>query len=90
MLSIVIDPGRLVDRAFFNSEVDKTIAHVKASPPSNPAEPVLVPGDPERATRIERGREGIDVDAETWSQIKERGGMFGLAAAEMDRIAGVA
>lgn len=90
MLSVVIDPGRLVDRAFFNSETDKTIAHVKASPPSNPADPVLVPGDPERATRIDRGEKGVDVDAETWSQIKERGGMFGLAAAEMDQIAQVA
>ena len=90
MLSVVIDPGRLVSQAFFNSEVDKTIAHVKASPPSNPDEPVLVPGDPERATRIERGDKGIDVDAETWTQIKAGGALFGLDAAEMDRIAGVA
>jgi uncharacterized oxidoreductase len=90
MLSVVIDPGRLVDRAFFNSEVDKTIAHVKASPPANPAEPVLVPGDPERATRADRGANGIDVDPETWSQIKDRAALFGLERAEMDRIAGVA
>jgi uncharacterized oxidoreductase len=90
MLTVVIDPMRLVSQAFFNSETDATIAHVKASPPSNPAEPVLVPGDPERATRVERGAKGIDVDPETWSQIKDRGALFGLDRAEMDRIAGVA
>ena len=87
MLSVIIDPMRLVSREFFNAETDATIAHVKASPPSNPAEPVLVPGDPERATRIERGRDGISVDDETWSQIKTGGALFGLEAAEMDRIA---
>ena len=90
MLSVIIDPGRLVDRAFFNSEVDATLEHVKASPPANPDQPVLVPGDPERAMRIERGGAGIEVDDETWKQIQERGAMFGLSAEEMNRIGEIA
>ena len=56
---------------------------------AHPAEPVLVPGDPERATRVERGANGIDVDAETWTQIKAGAALFGVAEAEMDRIAAV-
>jgi uncharacterized oxidoreductase len=90
MLSVIIDPMRLVDRAFFNSEVDKTIAHVKASPPMDPSKPVMVPGDPERATSVERNANGIDVDAETWSQIKDGAALFGLGGGEMDRIAELA
>ncbi len=73
-LSIIIDPRRLVDSAFFESEIDATIAHVKASPPMNPEEPVLVPGDPERTMRAERTVEGIPIDDETWREL--------LAAAE--------
>ena len=64
--------------------------HVKASPPANPDQPVLVPGDPERAMRIERGGAGIEVDDETWKQIQERGAMFGLSAEEMNRIGEIA
>jgi len=90
MLSVIIDPARLVEKAFFDAETDATIAHVKASPPANPAEPVLVPGDPERAYREQRGREGIDVDPETWSQIKIGAERFNLPGAELDRIAGLA
>jgi hydroxycarboxylate dehydrogenase B len=89
MLSVLIDPGRLVDSEFFNSETDAALAHVKASPPANPAEPVLVPGDPERLTKAKRGAEGISVDPETWSQIKLGAERFQLLGAEIDRIAGL-
>jgi len=89
MLSVIIDPMRLVDRTFFNSEVDATLAHVKASPPANPAEPVLVPGDPERASRANRSAEGVPVDEETWRQMKEGAALFGLRDEEMNRIAGL-
>jgi len=90
MLSVVIDPMRLVAREFFNAETDATIAHVKTSPPANPTEPVLVPGDPERATAKERGANGIPVDDETWSQIKAGAALFGLHGEEMDRLADLA
>ncbi len=79
MLSIIIDPGRLVDAAFFESEIDATIAHVKASPPMNPDEPVLVPGDPERAMIAERTAEGIPIDDETWREILSAAESVGLS-----------
>ena len=49
MLSIAFDPARLADPGFYNAEMDATIAR-KGLAPANPALPVPVPGDPERAT----------------------------------------
>lgn len=87
MLSIIIDPMRLVTQAFFNSETDATIAHVKASPPANPAEPVLVPGDPERMTKAERGAEGVPVDEETWAEMIGAAESVGISRTEIEAIA---
>ena len=90
MLSIIIDPLKLVSQSFFNSEVDATIAHVKASPAADPAKPVLVPGDPERASRNARTSQGVPVDDETWREITAAGESVGLASADLDKIAGLA
>lgn len=90
MLSVIIDPLKLVSRARFNSEVDAAIAHVKASPPADPAKPVLVPGDPERMSGAKRKAEGVPVDDETWREIVASGESVGLTAAEVNSIAGVA
>ena len=89
MLSIVFDPARLVDPGFYNAEMDATIAHVKASPPADPALPVLVPGDPERATHADRSRDGIPVDDETWRELEAAAASVGIEAAEFRRMAGV-
>ena len=51
MLSIIIDPEKLTDRASFEQEIDATLAHVKASPAADPStEPRL------RETRAPRSR----------------------------------
>ena len=89
MLSIVFDPARLVDPGFYNAEMDATIAHVKASPPADPALPVLIPGDPERATHEERSQGGIPVDDETWRELEAAAAAVGIEAAEFRRMAGV-
>ncbi len=69
MMSIVLDPGRLIDGGWFDDAVARLIDYVKASPAANPDEPVLVPGEPERAARAQRGRDGIPIDPTTWKQI---------------------
>ena len=38
---------------------------------SDPAHPVLVPGEPERLQRARRMAEGIEVDATTWRDIED-------------------
>jgi hydroxycarboxylate dehydrogenase B len=71
MLLIVIDPSRLVDREWLVDEIRAMTDYVTASPARNPAEPVLIPGDPERLMREQRVAEGVPVDDETWREIAE-------------------
>jgi uncharacterized oxidoreductase len=69
MLTIVIDPVRLIDREWLRQEIAAMTAYITASPPQNPNEPVLIPGDPERLTRAERIKNGVPVDDETWREL---------------------
>lgn len=71
MLMIVIDPSRLVDQAWLADEVRAMTDYVTGSPPRNLGEPVLIPGDPERARREQRLRDGVPIDPETWREIAE-------------------
>jgi uncharacterized oxidoreductase len=69
MLMIVIDPGRLVDRAWMLDEIAAMSGYITASPPRPSGEPVLIPGDPERANRAQRLKGGVPIDEETWREI---------------------
>ncbi len=69
MLSIIIDPKALGDAQRYYDEVRAMTGYVKASPPGQGVERVMVPGDPERKSRIKRLAAGIPVDAETWRGI---------------------
>ena len=66
MFSVIIDPKRLVDEEFIQSETEATLTHVQSSPPLTAEEPVLVPGDPERTSNTARRQSGIPVDEESW------------------------
>lgn len=77
MLTVLIDPGRLVEDDWRRRELEALVAHVKASPPADPSLPVLVPGDPERACREERA-ERVPVDQETWDQIRHAAESLGV------------
>jgi len=90
MLSVIIDPRRLVSGEFYDSETDATLAHVKASPPMVPDEPVLAPGDPERATLAARSRDGIPIDDATWRELVETAVAVGIDAARIRAVAGLA
>ena len=69
MLTIVIDPARLIDRQWLHDEIAAMTAYITASPPSRADEPVLIPGDPERQNRAQRLRDGVPVDDETWREL---------------------
>jgi uncharacterized oxidoreductase len=71
MLTIVIDPSRLVDREWLCEEIAAMTAYITASPPARSEEPVLIPGDPERLMRAERLKSGVPIDDETWREITE-------------------
>ena len=90
MLSIIIDPKRLVSGQFYETEVDAAIKHVKASPPMDPSKPVQIPGDPERATHIARSENGIPVDDETWRELVATAVSVGIEASSIEKVAGLA
>ena len=69
MLTVIIDPARLVDQAWLNAELDAVIAYVKTSRPRTPDGSVLVAGEPERLMGSERRREGIPMNETTWQEI---------------------
>lgn len=79
MLSIIIDPQRLTDKAAYDAEIDAALSHVKASPPRNASDPVLAPGDPERQTMKERMAEGIPIDDRSWQQLRDAAALAGMA-----------
>lgn len=69
IMSIVIDPARLVDSQWLDTAVTTLVDYVKASPAAEADAPVQTPGDAEAMMRALRQREGIPVDDTTWAQI---------------------
>jgi uncharacterized oxidoreductase len=61
LLAVLVDPARLGDAAGFAAEVAAYVGYVRASPPAADAERVMIPGDPERASRRERLARGLPV-----------------------------
>jgi uncharacterized oxidoreductase len=69
MMTILMDPARLVEPSWMERNVADLVSYFKASPPADPSNPVQVAGDPERATRAAREAQGVPVDDTTWEQI---------------------
>ena len=80
MLAILIDSGRLNDPAKIAREADALLAYVRASAPIDPAEPVMVAGQPELRERAERLARGVPIDAATWRQIEVAAAAVGVDA----------
>jgi uncharacterized oxidoreductase len=79
MLTVLIDPAALGAAERFESEAQAFAEWVTASPPREGFGPVQLAGDPERACRAERERDGIPVDPETWRQILESAQRLGVS-----------
>jgi uncharacterized oxidoreductase len=90
MLSVLIDPDRIGDRAAFEAEASSFIEWVKASPPRQGFDAVQVAGEPERAMRAKRSAEGVPVDGTTWQEILDAAAKLGVAPASVQAAAGLA
>jgi uncharacterized oxidoreductase len=86
MFSLYIDPARLDPQGFFPQEALRYVDFVKGAKPAPPAPEVLVPGDPERAMRAQRLRDGVPLPDETWQSLLEAGKLAGLNAAWVERM----
>lgn len=61
---LAIDPAKVRGDGEFEDDLDRMIDMLRATPPVDPSQPVLVAGDPEVASRKERLENGVPV-AET-------------------------
>lgn len=66
---LAIDVSRFTDPATFRAEIEAQCAAVTESAPAEGIEAVLLPGQPELATREVRQREGIPIPESTWSEL---------------------
>lgn len=90
MTMIIMDPHRLGDANSITREVDAMVDYTKSARPADPEKPVLVPGDPERIARKERGANGIFIPEGTWVLLLEAGEKLGLDRSKALEIAGLA
>ena len=88
MLTVLIDPAALGDKAGFEREAQAFVDWVLASPPREGFEPVRLAGDPERASRARRLADGVPVDATTWQQILAAAERLGVDPGAVARAAG--
>ena len=87
MLSVVIDPVRLVGDDWLTNEINGLLDYVRSCRPAIDAAPVLVPGDPERTTAAHRLSGGIPLDETTWQELVATGEALGLSEAELTELA---
>jgi uncharacterized oxidoreductase len=87
MLTIIIDPQRLVDQQWMQAEIDALITYVKSSRPADPAIPVMVAGDPERSNMATREKQGIPIDPKTWEELLDAAEKVGMTRPEALQIA---
>jgi LDH2 family malate/lactate/ureidoglycolate dehydrogenase len=67
---IAIDPAAFRAPGAFEADLDDVIDVLHATRPADPAQPVLVAGDPERATRAERLRDGVPLPEDLLVQLR--------------------
>ncbi len=78
MLSIVIDPNAVGENTGFESQALAFIEWCKASPAANANESVKTAGEPERAKREVRTRDGIEIDDGTWAELSASAAKFSV------------
>ncbi len=78
MLSIYVKPERIDDGHGFGVAVNDYINFVRGARPVDPAQPVMVPGDPERKARAARRADGLPLSTDAWNSILDAGAALGL------------
>jgi LDH2 family malate/lactate/ureidoglycolate dehydrogenase len=65
-----MDPDCFREAGAFEADMDEMIDALRATRPLDPAQPVIVPGDPEHAARIERAANGIPLSDAVIADVK--------------------
>jgi uncharacterized oxidoreductase len=77
MLTILIDPRRLGTQEAFEAESLAFVDWLLSGPVAEGTDAVQLAGDPERAARQQRTRDGIDIDGQTWQELVAAAGKLG-------------
>jgi LDH2 family malate/lactate/ureidoglycolate dehydrogenase len=80
---VAFDPGAFGDADAYLRRVDAAIATLKAVPPADGIQEVLVPGEPETRSRAQRNHDGIPLPAETWRELKVLAAQHNVAVPEV-------
>ncbi|MDA3903306.1 MAG: malate/lactate/ureidoglycolate dehydrogenase [Desulfuromusa sp.] len=79
MLTILIDPQRLVDLDWLHAEVDAIANYALESPQAADADnDIMLAGEPERLAMAIRLQDGIPIDPNTWQELLEAGKSVGI------------
>jgi len=70
-LMLAIRPDAFLDRSVFEDRLEELIEEVRAAPPIEPDQPVLLPGELEHRRMEERRRNGVPVFHETVERLRE-------------------
>ena len=87
MLTIIIDPNGFGDEIPFANEIDEMTKWVKSARTTPGVDEIMVPGDPERKMVIQRRKEGIPMDDNTWNEMVEAGISVGMNRVDFDDVA---
>jgi uncharacterized oxidoreductase len=79
MLSIYLSPAHFGTQAEFERSARGYLDWVLSARPVDSAQPVLLPGDPEAATRAARLAGGVPLPVNTWGAIRRTAADLGLA-----------
>jgi uncharacterized oxidoreductase len=79
MLTILIDPARLGTAERFAQEAVAFVDWLRQSPAAAGTDGVLLAGEPERAARVARERNGIEIDDTTWAELQASAAKVGAA-----------
>jgi uncharacterized oxidoreductase len=77
MLTILIDPRRLGTQEAFEAESLAFVDWLRSGPVAEGTDAVQLAGDPERAARQQRTRDGNDNDGQTWQELVAAAGKLG-------------
>jgi uncharacterized oxidoreductase len=88
VLGIVIDTGRMGDRAAISREFEAVKDWIKASKPAPGIDKVRIPGEPELEHRTVRAATGIPIDPKSLDDILTAAAEAGVAAALVDEVRG--
>jgi uncharacterized oxidoreductase len=77
-LLMALNVGAFTPFERYRDEVEELCAAIKASPPAEGFDEVLLPGEPERRARALRSEQGVSLADQTWNEIAKLAAELGV------------